>query len=698
MAVPFSQISIDHDTVSQSKLNIDYKVRSNLFAWNGQFSPQFIEALLDNFSKETDIVFDPFLGSGTTLYESGRKQLPAFGIELNASAYFMAKVYELINLDLAKRNDVVNEVESVLSLIKGDNDIVDVITTYIHEHADSYASNLLSTLIILLDAYKNKLSIELMTKKWDGLKDTVLKLPDSSGSIVAYMGDARSIPKEDNSATLLITSPPYINVFNYHQKYRRSVELLGYNVLATAKTEFGSNRKHRGNRLLTVIQYCIDMALSIKEACRICALDSRMIYVVGRESDVLGYSFCNSQLIYEICTEVFDLPFLLRQERVFKNRFGTMIYEDILHFSCTKSSTMLEEDVVIDKARKIAIRMLEEKKKSCPENKNNLFLDDAIAKAFQVKKSECIKTPRGTHGEKVVAARESDKLPVEDRKRLDEAISRYDKWIQDIESVEGETLDELIDKMVALLNEYKYYLDVNVIFDSTKDFLYRQKGQLKLDSTVMEEFLPIFVRKCLVKEFGQCDLIIGSQTATFSSAYFASSLSNPGIGGEINIKTKDQDFSMSRPLYLRSSYTKDFSADSTKEVKTHLGYIMAELKTNLDKTMFQEASATAHDVKLAVTGAKYYLLCDFLDMPPISTTTTDIDEILIVRKAKRISSNIRKSFSTYAGRQLNRKWYTDYLKTNPYAPDMFKRFIEHIIYQMKNEGLTEEAVLKMGYF
>lgn len=306
--------------------------------------------------------------------------------------------------------------------------------------------------------------------------------------------------------------------------------------------------------------------------------------------------------------------------------------------------------------------------------------------------------PRGTHGEKVVAARESDKLPVADQERLDEAISRYDRWVQDLEDAEGETLDELINNMVAMLNDYKFYIDVDLIFDSTEDFLYRQKGQLKLDNTVMEEFLPIFVRKCLIKEFGHCDLNIGSQIATFSSAYFASSLSTPGIGGELSIKTKDQDFSMSRPLYLRSSYSRDFNAESTKEVTTHLGYVMAELKTNLDKTMFQEASATAHDVKLAVTGSKYYLLCDFLDMTPISTTTTDIDEILIVRKAKRISSNIRKSFSTYAGRQQYREWYIDYLKTNPYAPDMFKRFIEHIISQMKNEDLIEESVLQLGYF
>ena len=191
---------------------------------------------------------------------------------------------------------------------------------------------------------------------------------------------------------------------------------------------------------------------------------------------------------------------------------------------------------------------------------------------------------------------------------------------------------------------------------------------------------------------------IGSQTATFSSAYFASSLNNPGVGGGLSIKTKAQDFSMSRPLYLKSSYAPDFAPESTMEVTTHLGYVMAELKTNLDKTMFQEASATAHDIKLAVTGAKYYLLCDFLDMTPISTATTDIDEILIVRKAKRIGSGIRKSFSAFPGRQKYRSWYVDYLRRNPYAPDVFKRFINHLISQMRNENLIEKSVLELGYF
>ena len=85
-------------------------------------------------------------------------------------------------------------------------------------------------------------------------------------------------------------------------------------------------------------------------------------------------------------------------------------------------------------------------------------------------------------------------------------------------------------------------------------------------------------------------------------------------------------------------------------------------------------------------------------MTPISTATTDIDEILILRKAKRISSNIRKEYSTFSGRQKNRNSYVKYLEDNPYAIDLFKRFIEHIYSQMENEDLIEENVLDIGYF
>ena len=83
---------------------------------------------------------------------------------------------------------------------------------------------------------------------------------------------------------------------------------------------------------------------------------------------------------------------------------------------------------------------------------------------------------RGTHGEKIVSALESDKLPKQDKSRLQKAIIKYDEWVNSLNTIKSDNLDILINKLVKALNDYKYYIDVDVIFDSKQDFLYRQKG------------------------------------------------------------------------------------------------------------------------------------------------------------------------------------------------------------------------------
>lgn len=385
----FSQTVIDRNEISQNELNVDDKIRSNLFSWNGQFSPQFIEVLLSHYAKSGFLVIDPFLGSGTVLAECARKGIKAFGVELNVSAYYMAKTYEMANLPLKQRKIVIKKVEKLFQSISGNDMTIETIVNEINNTNASTYKNLLCTTIILMDIFYNEISSELLWKKWGLLKSAIEQIPINESAIVAKRGDSRHIKINNDSADLLITSPPYINVFNYHQKYRRSVEALGYNVLSIARSEFGSNRKNRGNRFLTVIQYCIDMALSLKEASRVCKDKARMIYVVGRESSILGYSFCNSELIYNIGTEIFSFGFLLRQERFFKNRFGQIIYEDILHFSNNQSATLSEQDIIY-KAREIAIRMIHEKSETPVENKNRALLYEALKKSNSIMPSEGI--------------------------------------------------------------------------------------------------------------------------------------------------------------------------------------------------------------------------------------------------------------------------------------------------------------------
>lgn len=298
------------------------------------------------------------------------------------------------------------------------------------------------------------------------------------------------------------------------------------------------------------------------------------------------------------------------------------------------------------------------------------------------------------HLEKLLATLENEKLPEYDKPRIQEAIARYRKWTADLDAVGG-NVDEMLAKMVVLLNEYRLSIDVNLVFDSSEDFLYRQKGQLKLDNSVVEEFLPRLLNPKIIPELGKIDLLIGP-TASFSAVYFTSSLSNKMAGGGLAIKTKNQDFAIAMPLYVEASHHSDFK-DSAKQ-QTFISYVSVECKTNLDKTMFQEAVATAHDTKSAVAGAKYYLLCEWLDMAPVSTAPTDIDEIIILRKAKRLNSNVRAKYSKAANRQKLRNEYIKYLSEHPFQRDMFERFLGHVKELIVNEQPDERSVLTVGYF
>ena len=219
---------------------------------------------------------------------------------------------------------------------------------------------------------------------------------------------------------------------------------------------------------------------------------------------------------------------------------------------------------------------------------------------------------------------------------------------------------------------------------------------MKLDNSVIEEFLPHLIRPAIIPEIEGHDVIVGPTTC-FSSVYFQTSIDVPVIGGGLEIRSKDQDFAISKRLFLKASHHADFSDAVTKE--TRIGYVLAECKTNLDKTMFQEACATAHDVKAAVSGARYYLLCEWLDMTPLSTASTDINEILILRtKGKRINSNVRRKFNTYRGRQELRTKYLGYLTEHAFDPVIFERFIGHIRTLLLNETPVESDVLQRGYF
>jgi len=297
------------------------------------------------------------------------------------------------------------------------------------------------------------------------------------------------------------------------------------------------------------------------------------------------------------------------------------------------------------------------------------------------------------HLEKLTATLANEKLPASDKLRVNAAIDKYKKWISALAKAEGARSNALVD-MVQLLTEYKKYVDLELIFDSPNDFLYRQKGQLKLDNSIIEEFLPWLINKSLFPELP--DLVKTGPTKCYSALYFDTTINSLRAGGGITVRTKDQDFALSRKLYIKASHSSDYT--DSAEVNTHIAYVATEVKTNLDKTMFQEACATARDLRIAVPSARYFLMCEWLDMTPISTGPTDIEKVYLLRRGKRINSNVRKKYSEVNQRKLKRSEYSAYLDAHPFHPDVFESWTQNIKAILFNEIPVEDDVIQTGYF
>jgi len=393
----FTATPINKKEISQELLDIENKQRTNPLPWKGQFSPQFIEILINKYANQNSVIFDPFLGSGTVLYEAGRFGIEAYGTEINPAALILANIYKFINILPRQRENYINcflnrvqikifETMPLFQTIQKDvtqDDIIDKVVKLAVDAEQELINILHEALVILLDLDKKEVTYSRIFTIAENIAAFVLKLPYSEKPINAYNADARNIPLENSSVNLVIASPPYINVFNYHQQYRASTEALNWKLLEVAKSEFGSNRKHRSNRFLTVIQYCLDIASTLQELLRICSHESRIIFVVGRESNIRGTPFFNGELVAGVASQVLGINLDIRQERSFVNRYGKTIKEDILHFVKLENQPYY---FALHQARTLAVEALESAY-SLADEQVKPEIKDAIDKVEKVQPS-----------------------------------------------------------------------------------------------------------------------------------------------------------------------------------------------------------------------------------------------------------------------------------------------------------------------
>jgi len=290
------------------------------------------------------------------------------------------------------------------------------------------------------------------------------------------------------------------------------------------------------------------------------------------------------------------------------------------------------------------------------------------------------------HKEKLMAAIANPKC-APDLTILKEAEKAYHKWVERLGAISSIGKQKVLE-MTNVLNEYKDYLEVDLIARKGSSFIKRQKGQLKLDNSIIEEFLIRLIDPSIIKGLPSFDLEIGPHTAFMSLSFRPSNIAQLDHRPEVVLKLKDQDFAIGKAIHYKFSSSPDFADKKTTNGSLFLSVLSAECKVNLDKTMFQECAGTASRLKLGSPVSKYYVLAEYLDMQPEDCRLTEIANVFLLRHAKRLPADKRPIFEEVR----------DQHKDSPIDPEVILRFVMEIQNFIGAAWYDPHEALKRGSF
>jgi SAM-dependent methyltransferase len=378
--------------LEQSKLDVIVRTKTSRLPWRGQFPPELVGYFLETVCRDSQFVFDPFCGSGTVLFEAIVRGRVAVGSEVNPAAWHLANLASFAGLTSARRRSILDALQSIATTNGFSGGLfnatitADTITKLIcSDETEESLAKYLAALILLGMRDEVQLNDDHLYRGAVAALQILTELSNIATYAECHLEDARQTSLNDGSVDAIITSPPYINVFNYHQNYRSAVELLGWHPLEAAPSEIGANRKHRANRFLTVVQYCLDMIQCLNEMARVLKPGGPVVIVLGRTSNVLGAPFANGRIFSQLLSLSGSFGPVRTEERVFTNRFGDRIFEDILITHKVRSASVNFED-----AREIGVLALT-KARNDVIRKNRSDLEDAIKHAGDVRPSPFLK-------------------------------------------------------------------------------------------------------------------------------------------------------------------------------------------------------------------------------------------------------------------------------------------------------------------
>ena len=344
-----------------------------------KFIPQLAAKLISGYSAENDLIVDPFLGSGTTLVEAKVLKRRSFGCDINPVACLISRAKtESIEPDILK-NETENFIKRIeLRIEKNDIKLVRVEHPKIDRWFDEKTKIELEIVLNEINRINNeKIKTFILccfshilknVSRWNmkSNKPVIDKNKKSTDLIwilkrhMNYMiksnnqyfeelvtgidseimcQDARKITLDDNSATLMVTSPPYVTSYEYADLHQLTVLWLSYakdlnefskKFIGTNKSkdekinmnseiaEYIVERISKNNMKKAVSNYFSQMNQVFQESYRYLKDNGKMCMVIGN-TKLLDVEIKNTEVFLEQASKTgFKYEKIIKREIPFK--------------------------------------------------------------------------------------------------------------------------------------------------------------------------------------------------------------------------------------------------------------------------------------------------------------------------------------------------------------------------------------------
>lgn len=290
----------------------------SLHPYPAKFIPQIPRRAIELWSRAGELVYDPFNGCGTTLLEASLAGRAAIGTDNNAVAILAARaktaLYSMVDLAVLRR--FAERINGGLAAAPKRPDLIPGNKNFLYwfapitlerlaalkglilaekEPARTLLMAVFSSIIVRVSfqdsdtRYARKLrevrEDEVDVSFRSRLADVIERLPDAMApgrtAVKVVQADAREVSFiETASVSLIVTSPPYLNAYDYHKYHRQRLHWVDGDVEFARDNEIGSHDEFTRNNA-TPDGYFRDMDACFTEWSRVLKKGGRCLIVVG---------------------------------------------------------------------------------------------------------------------------------------------------------------------------------------------------------------------------------------------------------------------------------------------------------------------------------------------------------------------------------------------------------------------------------